>query len=496
MDDEFNPASWNADPTSHNNPNSYNDFQDTDDDDIDAGIGSSSGAAAGYGAAIGSSSAGPSEDRVVTERDYEDYGVGQEDESGGNLQGKLVTTVSDPTTESEGTKDAFVSYLVATETDFATFQKKKFAVRRRFTDFVFLYKTLTKDFPQCAVPPLPDKHKMEYVRGDRFGPDFTNRRAHSLHRFLKRLTLHPILRRAALLVIFLESSDWNATMRLRPAKVVNNTEAGSGGLFEGLTDTFVNAFTKVHKPDERFIKTLERADKLDEDLGHVEKIIARVVRREVDLEADYSDLSSQFNKILDLEPELKDEIDAFATAAQDTSGSIRKLREHTDQDYLISLKDMESYIVAIKSLLKAREQKQLDFEALSDYLSRATYDREQTLTAPAGLASAGNFLTRKLEDVRGVDHEQVKRDKLRKLENRIETLTKACEEARREAECFDDASVKEVADFERIKLSEMKDTLGDFAQANIDFYRSIAQNWETMVEAFDRSEAERKERAT
>lgn len=30
-------------------------------------------------------------------------------------QGRLVTTVSDPTTENDGTKDAFVSYLVTTE---------------------------------------------------------------------------------------------------------------------------------------------------------------------------------------------------------------------------------------------------------------------------------------------------------------------------------------------------------------------------------------------
>jgi hypothetical protein len=113
MDDEFNPASWNADVTTHNNPNGYNDFQDTDDDDLDAGVGSSSGAA--YSAGVGSSSAGPSEGRVVTERDYEDYGAAPEDESGGKLQGKLETTVTDPTTEGEGTKDAFVSYLVATD---------------------------------------------------------------------------------------------------------------------------------------------------------------------------------------------------------------------------------------------------------------------------------------------------------------------------------------------------------------------------------------------
>ncbi|KAA8575316.1 hypothetical protein EYC84_004490 [Monilinia fructicola] len=117
-------------------------------------------------------------------------------------EGVLECLVGSPIKENDGTKDAFVSYLVTTHTTFPTFQKPTTTVRRRFTDFVFLYNTLCREYPACAVPPLPDKHKMEYVRGDRFGTDFTQRRANSLARFLTRLTLHPVLRRSALLIIF------------------------------------------------------------------------------------------------------------------------------------------------------------------------------------------------------------------------------------------------------------------------------------------------------
>lgn len=46
------------------------------------------------------------------------------------------------------------------QTDFPTFQRPHVEVRRRFTDFVYLWKTLLREFPACAVPPLPDKHKM------------------------------------------------------------------------------------------------------------------------------------------------------------------------------------------------------------------------------------------------------------------------------------------------------------------------------------------------
>ena len=270
-------------------------------------------------------------------------------------------------------------------------------------------------------------------------------------------------------------------MRLRPTKAASN---GDGGVFDGLTDTFLNAFSKIHKPDRRFTEVREQADKLDEDLGHVEKIIARVVRREADLEVDYADLAAQFKKLEVIEPHVADAIHAFAVGIEDTSAGLRKLKEHTDQDYLGSLRDMEAYIIALKQLLKAREQKQLDFEGLKDYLGKAEYERDQlanphSTTFSGGGASA--FLQRKIEDVRGVDHEQARRDKQRKLELRIEALIAGADDAQKETEAFDGEVVREVADFERIKTIEFRDTLGDLAKANVEFYKSMVKTWEGML---------------
>ncbi|KAJ6261241.1 hypothetical protein Dda_3909 [Drechslerella dactyloides] len=394
--------------------------------------------------------------------------------------GRLECNVSDPQKENDGTKDAFVSYLVTTDTDFPTFQKHHVGVRRRFTDFVFLYKSLHQEHANCAVPPLPDKQRMEYVRGDRFGYDFTNRRAASLNRFLKRLTLHPVLRKTPLLTVFLESPDWNAHMRSRSTRLSN---ASDNGVFDGLTDTFLNAFSKVHKPDRRFIEVRERADKLTEDLTHVSGIFARVVRREGDLELDYADLATQFHKIEDLEPNLRAYIKIFSTAVEETAGGMRDLKEHSEQHYLTSLKDMDAYIASLKQLLKLREQKQLDYEALTDYLAKAAYDRDQLASQPphsTGMGASG-FFRSKVEDMRGVDHEQSRRERIRKLELRIDELTREAEDARKQTEAFDESVVREIDDFERIKTIEFKDTLGDLAMANIDFYRSQIAVWEKML---------------
>ncbi|MCJ1338775.1 intercellular trafficking and secretion [Bachmanniomyces sp. S44760] len=405
---------------------------------------------------------------------------------GGIGDGKLECAVNSPLKENDGTKDAYVSYLVTTDTDFKSFTKPHITARRRFTDFVFLYKTLTKEYPACAVPPLPDKHKMEYVRGDRFGPDFTQRRAHSLHRFLKRLTLHPVLRRATLLVVFLESPDWNAHMRLRPSRGSSMSDQGSS-VFDNFTDTFVNAFSKVHKPDRRFIEVREKADKLDEDLGHVEKIVARIARREGDLEADYQDLGIQFSKLVNLEPGVEGEVTTFARGLEESAKGLGRLKEHTDQNYLGSLRDMEAYIVAVKGLLKVREQKQLDFEGLTEYLNKASYDRD-TLASNHGYGSSGlaggtsSFIRSKIEDVRGVDHEQSRRERVRKLELQIERLTREVEEAKRLTESFDEEVVKEVADFERIKAVEFRDQLGGLADRHVDFYEALMVTWEGYIQ--------------
>lgn len=81
-------------------------------------------------------------------------------------------SVKDGKIELEATSDMFVSYLVTA----TLYNQTTPSSRRRFQDFVFLRDALVKDFPACVVPPLPEKHRMEYVVGDRFSQEFIERR--------------------------------------------------------------------------------------------------------------------------------------------------------------------------------------------------------------------------------------------------------------------------------------------------------------------------------
>ncbi|PNY29474.1 Sorting nexin-4, partial [Tolypocladium capitatum] len=258
--------------------------------------------------------------------------------------------------------------------------------------------------------------------------------------------------------------------------------AAPGGVFDNFADTFINAFTKVHKPDRRFIEVKDRSDRLDEDLGHIEKVVARVVRREADLETDLKDLAEQFQKLLALEPGVEPAVLAFASSVEDTAAHLRQLRDLTDQDYLGSLRDMQAYSLSLRNLLRAREQKQLDYEQLTEYLNKSTAERDALHSGHGAHGGGpGGFIRAKIEDVRGVDHEQARRERTRKLELRVEELTTEVERARHTSDLFDDEVVREVADFERIKRAEFKTQLGALADAHVAFYGDVAELWENYV---------------
>ncbi|KAJ2310986.1 intercellular trafficking and secretion, partial [Coemansia sp. RSA 2702] len=128
-------------------------------------------------------------------------------------------TVDQPRKEGEGTNNPYVTYLVTTtRTNKATREIRRYALRRRFQDFVWMQEQLKQQFPACVIPPLPGKHRLEYLTGDRFGEDFVGKRKHGLERFLSRVLLHPSLRASHHVTVFLEAKDWSSEYEVKKPK--------------------------------------------------------------------------------------------------------------------------------------------------------------------------------------------------------------------------------------------------------------------------------------
>lgn len=411
----------------------------------------------------------------------EETGEHEEQDAGKNDNIFIRCTVSDPQKEQDGTQNAYISYLITTQTNSPSFQEPVTRVRRRFSDFVYLYSSLISEFPASAVPPLPDKQRMEYIKGDRFGIEFTSKRATSLGRFLTRVSRHPALKRSRTFYTFLESSDWNAFKKGRAR--ASSSSLQEGGVLEGLSDSFLNAFSKVSNESRELQEVKEKTDKLDDNLTNIEKAYTRIVRRQGDLTHDLEEFANQTMKLATLEQDLGQEFNEFSRGIQQYAQGLASLKEEIDSDYIVSLRDMSNYIQSLRGLIKHREQKQLDYEALTEYLNKATTDRNN-LQAGGG----SNFLRNKVEDFRGVDHEQSRKDRLHKLEVKIDDLQREVSSAKVTSDAFEEFAINEVAIFDRIKHHEMKETLNTLADNNIAFYQDLINNLDQVSKALDSTE--------
>ncbi|CAK6984318.1 sorting nexin-7 isoform X2, partial [Scomber scombrus] len=103
----------------------------------------------------------------------------------------LFITVDNP--ESHVTAiETFIMYRVVTKTTRSEFDSSEYEVRRRYQDFLWLRSRLEESHPTLIVHPLPEKFVMKGMV-ERFNDDFIETRKKALHRFVNKISEHPIL---------------------------------------------------------------------------------------------------------------------------------------------------------------------------------------------------------------------------------------------------------------------------------------------------------------
>ncbi|KAI0652013.1 lipid binding protein [Trametes meyenii] len=412
-------------------------------------------------------------------------------------EGYLITTVKDPVKELAETKDAYVSYLVTAKTNLPIFSTPNPSARRRFQDFVFLRTHLAKDFPACVVPPLPDKHRLEYVTGDRFSPEFMERRRLDLHRFLQRLARHPTLQRSTLLRAFFESTEWHVIMHQHVAHPPVPEQ--SSGVIDSISDSLLNAFSRVRKPDDRFLAMREHVDKFEEGVALSERVFSRVRSRTndgnpepgEDLTGDYHDLAVAVQGLGFLESGITDPLNHFSNTLLEFSALLRHTTQVTTDPFLVHLHSLLQYSHANRAVLKLRDQKQMDFEELSEYLSVVTAERDRLAAVISGRAGStglglGAYIKDRVDALRGQDDDRARVERMRKLDGKIKELQDAVQTAHETSDAFSDETLREQKIFQRAKEAEMKDMLGNYADGQIEFYKAAMEEWERIIPVIQR----------
>jgi sorting nexin-1/2 len=83
------------------------------------------------------------------------------------------------------------------------FSKSSFSVLRRYSDFLWLYETLSQNNPGVVVPPTPEKNAF-----GRFGDQFVQQRRLALEKCIQKIANHPVLCKDQDLKFFLESDTF------------------------------------------------------------------------------------------------------------------------------------------------------------------------------------------------------------------------------------------------------------------------------------------------
>jgi hypothetical protein len=93
----------------------------------------------------------------------------------------------------------------------------------------------------------------------------------------------------------------------------------------------------------------------------------------------------------------------------------------------VHLHSLLTYSHANRAVLKLRDQKQLDFEELSDYLSGVTAERDRLAAVISGHAGStglgiGAYLKDRVDAIRGADDDRSRVEKMRKLDIKIKEV--------------------------------------------------------------------------
>lgn len=244
---------------------------------------------------------------------------------------EIKVTVSDPQTENEGRRDQFTTYLVSTH---------KTSVRRRYSDFQWLYNRLLTEFPGGIVPMIP--HKMAMLKGTKFDPKFVERRRRHLQFFMNEIVAHEEFQRAPSMTPFMVDkfgkefeTGRKKVETANPTSIVLPDEEGPSTV-QTVSNMFAKAGTLlrvragkkelVQTPDEQQIENIQ------EYISMVEAQVRTLVRSAEAMTLVTSQMASHVAEMKEPIAEWKQGYQNYAKVSDDVCDMMAALLEFTN-DY-------------------------------------------------------------------------------------------------------------------------------------------------------------------
>ncbi|KAI5999338.1 Vps5 C terminal like-domain-containing protein [Pisolithus orientalis] len=222
--------------------------------------------------------------------------------SDGSIPPLFVISVDDPQKVGDPIRQ-FIMYTVHTRTSSPLYSKSSFSVLRRYSDFLWLYETLSLNNPGVIVPPVPEKHTF-----GRFDAQFVQQRRLALEKCIQKIANHPVLAKDSDLKFFLESDTFALDVKHKKAESTHER----GGLMASIGQTLTGP--RFHETDEWFDKQRAYLDGLESQLRGLVKSIDIVAKQRAELSAATKEFAATVSELStsELGPQLKRSLAALA----------------------------------------------------------------------------------------------------------------------------------------------------------------------------------------
>lgn len=288
----------------------------------------------------------------------------EEDQMGGFTK-DIFVTVDNP--ESNVTAiETFIMYRVVTKTTRSEFDSSEYEVRRRYQDFLWLRSRLEENHPTLIVHPLPEKFVMKGMV-ERFNDDFIETRRKALHRFLNKISEHPILSYSQHFKVFLTAQD-----------LVSQRKQGPGFLSRmGETVRAVaNSVRGLRSRPEEFTVMHDYMENFSNKICSVDKVTQRIIKEQREYLDELKQYSPTYTQWVESEEELSQPLKAIASCVERCSKETEEQIQHLSEVLVPTLHEYVLCAETVKAVMRRRDNIQAEFEAKNEALVSRKVDQE------------------------------------------------------------------------------------------------------------------------
>uniref|UniRef100_U9V033 PX domain-containing protein n=1 Tax=Rhizophagus irregularis (strain DAOM 181602 / DAOM 197198 / MUCL 43194) TaxID=747089 RepID=U9V033_RHIID len=274
-------------------------------------------------------------------------------------------------------------------------------VKRRYSEFESLRKSLMRLYPTLIVPPIPEKHSLaDYATLQGKAKEdvaIIEKRKRMLQSFLNRVSNHPQLSNEHVFHKFLETGvSWNDVLKSRllsslpknilqgsPANLSSShpSSASSSPTSSTVQQTVLpnpNASQPLKNPDPRFIDSEAYTNKFAYHISqNLEKTNKRTWKRLNDLSNDYAELGAIYNGFsLNEHGELANAIEKVGQAVDSSFMATGSLTSSLEAEFSEPLQEYSQFAQVIKQVLKYRHLKHLQMELTAETLEKQKFNLE------------------------------------------------------------------------------------------------------------------------